>query len=97
MAGVTIYCKKCKNDVRVPVIETVVKETIATQLMLGAAHAMKALRDATGCDLSEAKLTTLHLVTTRGTWHRRSGRLVERVGVCPECVRVNIDWLPDES
>jgi Zn finger protein HypA/HybF involved in hydrogenase expression len=97
MAVSTIYCKKCKGDVRVPELSPVARAAVGASAARDPLEATRAVKTATGWDLREAKRTALHLTRRRGKCHRCDAALAEREGTCPECASVNIDWLPDAS
>jgi len=97
MAESKIYCKKCKGEVRLPVLAPSVRDAIAASWASDGLEAVKAMVHATGWDLREAKGTVLHLTKRRGVCHRCAAPLADRVGICPECASVNVDWLPDAS
>jgi hypothetical protein len=92
VADTKIYCTRCRGEVRVPELGPGEREAIATLRLSHTVRAMKAIMDATGWDLAEAKRTALHLTPKHGVCHRCGGAVAEGIGLCPDCGSVNIDW-----
>lgn len=89
-----IVCLHCRGPVVLfENLDPKVKREIARCRYNGEfAKAMTTLRQETGFDLRQAKLTMFHLRTIEGYCHNCGQQLVRGSLICPRCMTVNLDW-----
>jgi cysteine-rich CPCC protein len=87
----TPTCFRCEGRFRVVLPTRSDQESLALVLERSRMAFIDALRESTGCGLSEAKGVALHVVRTLGRCHRCNGEIRDRLLVdCPRCRSLNI-------
>ena len=89
-----IVCPHCRALVVLfENLERKVRSEIATLRRGGqVANAMRVLRQASGCDLRQAKANVLHIRDAASRCHKCQNTLPPGALLCSHCMSVNLDW-----